>query len=67
MVNMKNYKVIVLNIDSNGLGAIRSLGRMGIETYGLDYKNDAGFYSKFCKKKLLFENPLINSDKCLEQ
>jgi len=64
---MHNHKVIVLNIDSYGLNAVRSPGRLGIETYSLDYKNDAGFYSKYCKKKLLFENPLINSDKCLEQ
>ena len=60
-------KVIILNMDSNGLGATRSLGRLGIEVNGLDYKNDVGFYSKYCQKKIIIENPINNPEKCLEQ
>ena len=54
-------------MDSNGLGATRSLGRLGIEVNGLDYKNDVGFYSKYCQKKIIIENPINNPEKCLEQ
>jgi len=35
-----------------GLAVGRSLGRNGIDVYGLDYKKDIGFYSKYIKPRI---------------
>ena len=57
--------VVVLNMDSNGLGVARSLGRLGIPVYGADHNEKAvGFFSKYCNKKLLLPNPTSNSQDC---
>jgi len=60
---MKNI-AIVMYMGPTGLGVLRSLGKQGIRAYGLDWNPDApGFYSKFCERKLVFPNPLEDSDK----
>ena len=59
---------LVLNLDSNGLGVIRSLGRAGIDVWGGDFiPKNVGLYSRFCKKKIILPSPLSNPDKCLEK
>lgn len=59
---------IVLRMGQNGLGITRSLGRQGIEVYGIDYEKDAvAFFSKYCKKNYIFCNPVIFPKKCLNQ
>jgi D-aspartate ligase len=41
---------MVLNMDSNGLGVARSLGREGIQVTGVDFKHDApGLKSRYCR------------------
>jgi D-aspartate ligase len=47
----KNYHVaFVFNMDSNGLGVVRSLGREGIQVVGVDFKRDApGLKSRYCR------------------
>lgn len=60
---MKNI-AIVMYMGPTGLGILRSLGKQGIRAYGLDWNPDAlGFYSKFCKRKLIFPNPMEDSAK----
>lgn len=45
--------MFVLSLFDTGLGAIRSLGRLGIPVIGLDSDSNApGFKSKFCIAKL---------------
>ncbi len=59
---------IVLNLDSNGLGVMRSLGRLGIEVHGIDYKKNAvGLSSKYCKKKYIFSSPILKRKECLTE
>ena len=49
---------IVLGMDQNGLGIVRSLGRKGIEVYGIDHrKNAIASFSRYCKKTYIFPNP----------
>lgn len=66
-MELKN-KAIVLNLDSNGLGVLRSLGREEIEVWGIDFRKDAvGYYSKFCRKKFNFSNPAKEPEKLLTE
>ena len=59
---------IVLGMHLNGLGMARSLGIKGIEVYGIDYTKDAeAFYSKYCKRKFIFPNPVVYPEECLNQ
>ena len=49
----KKNTVFILSLFDTGLGAIRSLGRIGIPVIGLDSDPDMpGFKSKYCKAKL---------------
>ncbi|MGK9477949.1 hypothetical protein ACSSV9_14155 [Melioribacter sp. OK-6-Me] len=41
------YPALVLGLFETGLGVIRSLGRSGIKVFGVDYKKDIGYYSKY--------------------
>ena len=58
---------IVLGMGINGLGALRSLGRQGIETYGIECREDLAFSSKYCKKKCVLPDPTVYPEECLEQ
>jgi predicted ATP-grasp superfamily ATP-dependent carboligase len=48
-----------------GLAVGRSLGRNGIDVYGLDYKKDIGFYSKYVKPRLC-PHPLTEERKFIK-
>jgi predicted ATP-grasp superfamily ATP-dependent carboligase len=59
---------IVLHMGQNGLGITRSLGRKGIEVYGIDHEKDAtGFSSRYCKQGFIFPNPLLYPQECLNK
>lgn len=61
-------KAIVVGMRKNGLGIVRSLGRKGIEVYGIGFYTDSiAFYSKYCKKNYVFPNPVIHPEECLNQ
>ena len=60
--------VIVLKMGQTGLGVARSLGRLGIEVYGVDTENGIkGFFSKYCRKSFVFPDPVNRPDACLEK
>ncbi len=55
-------------MDINGLGVTRSLGRLGITVFGIDWKKDnVGFYSKYCRNKFIFSHPALEDEKCAEE
>lgn len=59
---------IVLYMNVPGLGVTRSLGKEGVEVYGIDrYPNAVAFTSKFCKKSFVFADPITNPEKLLYQ
>ncbi|MCP4610596.1 MAG: hypothetical protein GY845_17950 [Planctomycetes bacterium] len=59
---------IVLFMGATGLGITRSLGRLGIDVYGVDWnQHEVGFSSKFCKKKLVYSDPVANPKKCVDE
>ena len=59
---------VVLHMGETGLGITRSLGRLGIEVYGIDYEKGAeAFSSKYCKRRFVFANPSIFPETCLSQ
>lgn len=59
---------IVLYMNVPGLGVTRSLGKEGIEVYGIDrYPNALAFSSKFCKKSFVFADPITTPEKLLDQ
>jgi predicted ATP-grasp superfamily ATP-dependent carboligase len=59
------YPAIVLGMYETGLGVGRSIGRNGIQVFGLDFQKDVGFYSKYIKASIC-PNPLINEKKFLD-
>ncbi|MCP4608617.1 MAG: hypothetical protein GY845_07875 [Planctomycetes bacterium] len=57
---------IVLSMGLTGLGVTRSLGRQGIEVYGIDEESAAmAFSSKYCKKAFVFPSPVAHPEECL--
>ncbi len=48
----RKHTAIVLGMFETGLGVGRSLGRYGINVFGLDFKKDIAFYSKYIEAKL---------------
>lgn len=62
---LKNYPAVVLGMFETGLGVGRSLGRNGIPVFGLDFKKDTGFYSKYIKAKIC-PHPLNDEEKFLD-
>ncbi len=61
----KKYPAVVLGMYETGLGIGRSLGRKGIQVFGLDFKKDVGFYSKYIKATIC-PNPLNDEQKFLD-
>jgi predicted ATP-grasp superfamily ATP-dependent carboligase len=61
---IKKYPAFVLGLYETGLTVGRSLGRNGIKVFGLDYKKDVGFYSKYIKAKIC-PNPFTEGQKCI--
>ena len=59
------YPAIVLGMYETGLGVGRSLGRKKIQVFGLDFKKDVGFYSKYIKATIC-PNPLNDEQKFLD-
>ena len=55
----KKYPAVVLGMFEPGLAVGRSLGRNGIKVFGLDFKKDVGFYSKYINAEIC-PNPLID-------
>jgi predicted ATP-grasp superfamily ATP-dependent carboligase len=48
----------------SSLAAARSLGRQGIEVIGCSHKKDsAGFFSKYCSKKYIYNSPFLDVEK----
>ena len=65
---LKRPIAIVLNMDQNGLGALRSLGRAGIVGYGVDWREDAiGFRSRYCTRKILISDPLRFPERAISE
>lgn len=63
---MEKSFAIVLGLCPNGLGVVRSLGRMGIPVKGFDYKSGGpGFYSKYAETGLC-PNPYLEPDQLCE-
>ncbi|NQT71540.1 MAG: hypothetical protein HQ553_02075 [Chloroflexi bacterium] len=59
---------IVLYMNVPGLGVTRSLGKEGVEVYGIDrYPDAVAFSSKFCKKSFVFADPITAPAKLLDQ
>jgi D-aspartate ligase len=49
----------VFGLTINGLSILRSLGRRGVVTYGLDADPERiGYFSRFCRHRVLLEDPL---------
>lgn len=61
MKKFKNPAIVLGGGTTTGLGAIRSLGRAGIEVYYLGEDKEIAVYSKYCKKYFIF--PRISHDK----
>jgi len=59
------YPAVVLGMFETGLGVGRCLGRNGIQVFGLDFKKDVGFYSKYIKARIC-PNPLNDEQKFLD-
>jgi D-aspartate ligase len=60
--------VIVLKMCQSGIGVMRSLGRQGIDVYGVDKEKGAkGFFSKYCKKSFVFPDPVTRPEACFEK
>jgi predicted ATP-grasp superfamily ATP-dependent carboligase len=55
-------KVLIPGMEKrSALAATRSLGRKGIEVIGCSEKRfNAGFFSKYCKKKYIYRSPFSN-------
>jgi predicted ATP-grasp superfamily ATP-dependent carboligase len=61
-------KAIVVGMKNTSLGIVWSLGRKGIEVYGIDYSNNSiAFNSKYCKRSLIFPSPFTHPEECLDQ
>jgi predicted ATP-grasp superfamily ATP-dependent carboligase len=53
----------VFGLTINGLSILRSLGRRGIVTYGFDSDpSKIGYFSRFCRHRVLLEDPLRDPD-----
>jgi len=59
------YPAIVLGMYETGLGVGRSLGRKKIQVFGLDFKKDVGFYSKYIKATIC-PDPVNDEQKFLD-
>jgi predicted ATP-grasp superfamily ATP-dependent carboligase len=58
---------IVLNMDTNGLGVTRSLGRFGMPVFGADHNDKSvEYFSKYCNKKLLLPIPTSHTQDSAE-
>lgn len=62
---LKSHPAVVLGMFETGLGVGRSLGRNGIPVFGLDFKKDVGFYSKYIRAGIC-PHPLNNEKKFLD-
>ena len=62
---IKKYPAVVLGMFETGLAIGRSLGRNGIRVFGLDFKKDVGFYSKYIRAEIC-PNPLTDEKKFLD-
>ena len=57
-----------MNLDVNGLGTVRSLGRQGIEVHGIDWKEtDVGYHSRYCRKVHVLPHPAQAPDRLVEE
>ena len=56
---------LVLDLFETGLAVGRSLGRNGIKVYGLDFKKDIGWYSKYIESQLC-PHPINNENEFIE-
>jgi len=59
------YPAVVLGMFETGLGVGRCLGRNKIQVFGLDFKKDVGFYSKYIKARIC-PDPLNDEQKFLD-
>lgn len=66
MVINKEHPALVLGMFETGLGVGRSLGKNGIKVFGIDFKEDIGFYSTYINAKLC-PHPIAEPDALLEQ
>lgn len=61
MRKYNNPSIVIGGGGTTGLGAIRSLGRVGVDVYYIDARENISTHSRFCKKYLL--SPKIRNDK----
>lgn len=61
----ENKVAVVFGLFETGLGVIRSLGRQGIKVYGVDFKKDIAYYSKYCNG-IIGPNPTNNEREFVE-
>jgi D-aspartate ligase len=59
------YPAVVLGMFETGLGVSRCLGRNKIQVFGLDFKKDVGFYSRYIKARIC-PDPLNDEQKFLD-
>lgn len=60
--------IVILNMDSNGLGVARSLARSGLNIIGVDWRKDAiGFTSRYCARSVQVAHPTKNPEQTLTQ
>lgn len=62
MEKFKNPAVVLGGGSTTGLGAVRSLGRAGIDVYYVDDAKSIAVYSKFCKNYLISSKIKRNSE-----
>lgn len=63
----RETRAFVLGLGTNGLGAVRSLGEVGIGVTGLDWEGGApGFKSRYCQA-IRCAHPISNPDQVLDQ
>jgi len=54
-----DHAAVVLNMDANGLGVARGLGRLGVDVSGVDTSPDAlGLRSRYCRRWFLMPDPV---------
>jgi D-aspartate ligase len=62
MKRFRNPAIVFGGGATTGLGAIRSLGRAGVDVYYIDEKKNEAIYSKYCRKYFILPKTSHNKD-----
>ena len=52
MTHRIDNPVVILGLFETGLGVARSIGRLGLDVIGLDFKTDIGFHSRYVRAQI---------------